>query len=213
MDIWCQQFGEYMSVEYIWLWIYHANTWGDECKLEGFCVPFGHRVRELIFLRIYICIQLEHCQVSAMDTKYLHWRFFLQTKTKCVLRVPDHTGTLQKTLSEAQRTQGIASVTWIIFLTEINLKVASLVLVPSLAKMWCNLYYFQFWPLGGANCIGWEFGLQMTLLVPILVALLALVTSLATRWRLLQCHIALDYLIGSISWYWVGNFISQSHIS
>ena len=28
LDIWCQQFGEYMSVEYIWYWIYHANTWG-----------------------------------------------------------------------------------------------------------------------------------------------------------------------------------------
>ena len=29
---------------------------GDECKLEGFCVPFGHRVGKLTFLKIYICI-------------------------------------------------------------------------------------------------------------------------------------------------------------
>ena len=33
LDIFCQQFWEYMSVEYIcWYWIYHANSWGDECK-------------------------------------------------------------------------------------------------------------------------------------------------------------------------------------
>ena len=29
---------------------------GDECKLEGFCVPFGHRVVECTFLKMYICI-------------------------------------------------------------------------------------------------------------------------------------------------------------
>ena len=30
LDICCQQFGEYMSVEYIcWYWIYHANNWGN----------------------------------------------------------------------------------------------------------------------------------------------------------------------------------------
>ena len=28
----------------------------DECNLEGFCVPFGPRVRECTFLEIYICI-------------------------------------------------------------------------------------------------------------------------------------------------------------
>ena len=33
LNICCQQFGEYMSVEYIcWYWIYHANSSGDECK-------------------------------------------------------------------------------------------------------------------------------------------------------------------------------------
>ena len=29
---------------------------GDECKLEGFCVPFGHRVGGCTFLEMYICI-------------------------------------------------------------------------------------------------------------------------------------------------------------
>ena len=28
----------------------------DECNLEGFCVPFGPRIRESTFLEIYICI-------------------------------------------------------------------------------------------------------------------------------------------------------------
>ena len=29
---------------------------GDECKLEGFCVPFGHRVGDCTYFEIYICI-------------------------------------------------------------------------------------------------------------------------------------------------------------
>ena len=53
-------------------WIYAANSLGNICQLnvyvvigyimltlgwlEGFCVPFGHRVRECIFLKMYICI-------------------------------------------------------------------------------------------------------------------------------------------------------------
>ena len=65
-----------------------------------------------------------------------------------------------KTLPEAQRTQGIAFISWMIFLTEINLKVASLVLVPSLAKMWCNLYWFQLWPPCGARAAGIVAALQ-----------------------------------------------------
>ena len=29
---------------------------GDECKLEGFCVPFGHRVGECTISEMFICI-------------------------------------------------------------------------------------------------------------------------------------------------------------
>ena len=29
---------------------------GDECKLDGFCVPFGHKVGECTFLEMYNCI-------------------------------------------------------------------------------------------------------------------------------------------------------------
>ena len=46
-----------MSVEYIcWYWIYHANSWGDECKLVSFCVPFGRMVGEYIYFKIYLCV-------------------------------------------------------------------------------------------------------------------------------------------------------------
>ena len=62
-------FKEYICIGYmmptIWgvyvSWIYMIldiafQHFGDECKLEGFCVPFGHRVGELTFLKICICI-------------------------------------------------------------------------------------------------------------------------------------------------------------
>ena len=42
---------------------------------------------------------------------------------------------------------------------------------------------------------------------------LAMFPKLATRSRHLHCHIALNCSIGIISQYWVGIFISQSHIS
>ena len=29
---------------------------GDECKLKSFCAPFGRRVGECTFLKLYICI-------------------------------------------------------------------------------------------------------------------------------------------------------------
>ena len=31
---------EYMLPNICWYWIYCANSWGDECKLVSFCVPF-----------------------------------------------------------------------------------------------------------------------------------------------------------------------------
>ena len=30
---------------------------GDECKLKGFCAPFGRRVGEYTFLNIYVGIE------------------------------------------------------------------------------------------------------------------------------------------------------------
>ena len=55
-------FGEYMSVEYIYVDIgYIMPTLRDECKLEGFCVPFGLRVWKCTFIKsifvLDICCQ------------------------------------------------------------------------------------------------------------------------------------------------------------
>ena len=38
------------------LWDISCQQLGDECKLEGFCVPFGHREGKCICIEIYICI-------------------------------------------------------------------------------------------------------------------------------------------------------------
>ena len=56
LDIWCQQFGEYMSLEDI-CW-YIMPTLEDECKLNGFCVPFGHRVGECTFLKFIFLLDI-----------------------------------------------------------------------------------------------------------------------------------------------------------
>ena len=69
--------GVHVSHIYIcWYWKYAANNLGsmcqlniyilvldiscqhlgDECKLEGFCVPFGHRVGECTISEMFICI-------------------------------------------------------------------------------------------------------------------------------------------------------------
>ena len=66
-----------------------------------------------------------------------------------------------ETLPEAQRTQGIDSMTWTILLTELNSKA----LFPISATRWCYLHWLPMWPL-------------------------ALISILATRWGHLHCHIA-----------------------
>ena len=74
LDICSQQFGEYMSVEYIrWYGIYHANSWGGgACMLESFCAPFGRSVGDIHFYQIYICI------VDCFDV-HVHWAFLKYT--------------------------------------------------------------------------------------------------------------------------------------
>ena len=50
-------FEAYISVEYIcWHWIYHVKSWGDECKLDSFCTPFGRRVGEYMYIFQIICL-------------------------------------------------------------------------------------------------------------------------------------------------------------
>ena len=83
-----------------------------------------------------------------------------------------------ETLPEAQRTQGIDSLTWVA--TYIGSKfgqlyVVPLVLVQNLTTRWCHQNWFQMWPTCYAISIGSNFVHQ--------VVLLALVTQLTTRWR------------------------------
>ena len=42
-------------VSYIYVGIGHNQYLGDECKLGGFCAPFGRRVGVCTFLKLYNC--------------------------------------------------------------------------------------------------------------------------------------------------------------
>ena len=76
-----------------------------------------------------------------------------------------------KTLPEAQRTQGIDSLTWVISPAKYNATcigskfgqfyVVPLVLVQNLTTRWCHQNWFQIWPTGGAICISSKFDHQM----------------------------------------------------
>ena len=63
----------------------------------------------------------------------------------------------QKTLPEAQRTQGIASKLEL----SLQLMVAPLALVPNLATRWRHLHELKNWPQDGATGISSKFGHQM----------------------------------------------------
>ena len=56
---------------------------GDECKLEGFCVPFGHRVGECTFLKIYICIgyMLQLTFIPQLLARYIQYQHIYSTDT------------------------------------------------------------------------------------------------------------------------------------
>ena len=94
-----------------------------------------------------------------------------------------------KTLPEAQRTQGIDFLTWV--LSPANKKnaicigskfghqVAPLALFANLTTRWRHLHELQIWPPDGATCISYNFDRQM--------APLALVANLPTRWHHLHC--------------------------
>ena len=97
-----------------------------------------------------------------------------------------------KTLPEAQRTQAIESKTWVVSAATRCYKVVPPDGVLCISWKFGHLHWLQIWPLGGTTCISCKVRHQ--------------VASLGLP------HIALDCPIGIISWYWVGIFISQSHI-
>ena len=105
---------------------------------------------------------------------------------------------MNETLPEAQRTQGIDTLTWFISPAKKNgtcigskfvQHVIQFALVAYFATRWRHLHKFQIWPPDDTTCISskfshqitwinWKFGNQM--------APLALVQNLATRWRILH---------------------------
>ena len=57
LEICCQQFGEYVSVEYIcWYWIYHANTWVMNVSWMVSVCPSGTRLRNVHFWKCIIVL-------------------------------------------------------------------------------------------------------------------------------------------------------------
>ena len=54
LEICCQQFGEYVSVEYIyWYWIYHANTWAMNVSWRVSVCPSGTGWGNVHFWNMY----------------------------------------------------------------------------------------------------------------------------------------------------------------
>ena len=51
LDIFCQQLGEYMSVEFVyWYWIYSANNWGIYAIWRVSVLPSGAGLGNMQFL-------------------------------------------------------------------------------------------------------------------------------------------------------------------
>ena len=72
--------GVYVSWIYMLILDISCQHLGDECKLEGFCVPFGHRVGECTFLKIYICIEY---MLPTMWGVYVSWKYMLILDISC----------------------------------------------------------------------------------------------------------------------------------
>ena len=71
---------EYVTWRYMLILDISCQTMGDECKLEGFCVPFGHRVGECTYLEIYICIGY---MMPTIWGTYVTWRYRLIMDISC----------------------------------------------------------------------------------------------------------------------------------
>ena len=72
--------GVYVTWRYMLILDISCQHMGDECKLEGFCVPFGHRVGECTYLEIYICIGY---MMPTIWWEYVTWRYMLKLDILC----------------------------------------------------------------------------------------------------------------------------------
>ena len=59
LEICCQQFGEYVSVEYIyWYWIYHANTWAMNVSWRVSVCPLGTGLGNVQFRKCLFVLEI-----------------------------------------------------------------------------------------------------------------------------------------------------------
>ena len=83
LEICCQQFGEYVSVEYIyWYWIYHANTWAMNVSWRVSVCPSGTGLENVHFWKcifvLDICCQQFREYVSV---EYICWYWIYHANT------------------------------------------------------------------------------------------------------------------------------------
>ena len=83
LEICCQQFGEYVSVEYIyWYWIYHANTWAMNVSLRVSVCPSGTGLGNVQFRKCLFVLDI-CCQQFGeyVSVEYIYWYWIYHANT------------------------------------------------------------------------------------------------------------------------------------
>ena len=83
LEICCQQFGEYVSVEYIyWYWIYHANTWAMNVNLRVSVCPSGTGLGNVQFWKCLFVLEI-CCQQFGeyVSVEYICWYWIYHANT------------------------------------------------------------------------------------------------------------------------------------
>ena len=83
LNICCQQFGEYLSVEYIcWYWIYHANTWVMNVSWRVSVCPSGTGLGNVQFRKCLFVLEI-CCQQFGeyVSVEYICWYWIYHANT------------------------------------------------------------------------------------------------------------------------------------
>ena len=83
LEICCQQFGEYVSVEYIyWYWIYHANTWAMNVSWRVSVCPSGTGLGNVQFRKCLFVLEI-CCQQFGeyVSVEYIYWYWIYHANT------------------------------------------------------------------------------------------------------------------------------------
>ena len=83
LEICCQQFGEYVSVEYIyWYWIYHANTWALNVSWRVSVCPSGTGLGNVQFRKCLFVLEI-CCQQFGeyVSVEYICWYWIYHANT------------------------------------------------------------------------------------------------------------------------------------